>query len=248
MNVDLEYCDPFDGERNNIWMKAEHCGRYLFAADRIKALGFAEGKVLDAACADGYGTEMLCMDGWEATGADRSEDYLAIARGRQCPARFVRIDFDQEKMPFRKGELDAAVCFETIEHLDSPEQLVSEFARILRPEGLLLLSFPNAIYENTDENGNNKDPFHKHIFQLDDILLMLSPFFDVDEILGQFLCNQAYALESSAVKTGVLSLEEVSSLYRYDPASIKVFSRALAYPCNLHVDDTYSYILVARRK
>lgn len=248
MNVDLEYCDPFDGERNNIWMKAEHCGRYLFASDRIAACESAGGKVLDAACADGYGTEMLCSTGWEVTGADRSEDYLALARKRQCPARFVRVDFDLEEMPFQKDELDAVVCFETIEHLDSPGRLVSEFARILQPGGLLLLSFPNALYEKTDENGKNKDPFHKHIFPLDEILRLMNPFFEVHEILGQFLCNQAYALESGAVKAGILSQEEISALYRYDPDSVRVFSRALAYPCDLHVDDSYSYILVARRK
>lgn len=35
MNVNLEYCNPFDGNKENIWMKAEHCGRYLFASDLI---------------------------------------------------------------------------------------------------------------------------------------------------------------------------------------------------------------------
>lgn len=247
MNIDLEYCDPFDGTQENIWMKAEHCGRYLFATDYLRANGI-EGQILDAACADGYGTEMLCGPGLAVTGADRSEEYLALARKRGCPATFVQIDFDKEVMPFPEGEVQAVVCFETIEHVSYPGKLVGEFSRILRSDGLLLLSFPNALYEKLGENGYNKDPYHKHIFRMDDILQILGPSFEVLDILGQFLCNQAYALESDAIKSGALFPAEVAALYRYDPASVRIMARALAYPCRLHVDDTYSYLVIARRK
>jgi SAM-dependent methyltransferase len=246
MNVDLEYCNPFDGKQENIWMKAEHCGRYLFAADRIDAVGAA--KVLDAACADGYGTEMLCADSRDVTGADRNESYLSQGRSRFCNAEFVCLDFDRDAMPFATGELDAVVCFETIEHLEFPERLLGEFARILRPGGLLLLSFPNAAYEKLDEEGNNKDPYHKHIFRKEDVLGLLSESFDTKEVLGQFLCNQAYNSESAAIKAGLLSQEEVSALYKYDPESVRIMARTLGYPCSQHTDDSYSYIYVAYRK
>ena len=248
MNVDLEYCDPFDGSRDSIWMKIEHCGRYQFAVDRIAAMGMEHCRILDAACADGYGTEMLCRDGWQVTGADRSAEYLLSANSRGCSASFIHLDFDRNGLPFSDGEMDAVVCFETLEHLEHPGRFLAEMARVLHPEGLLLLSFPNALYEKLDENGNNKDPFHKHIFQLDDVMYMVEALFSVESILGQFLSNQAYALESKAVKAGVLSQEEVSDLYRYDAEAIRVMSRALAYPCDLHVNDSYSYLIVARRK
>lgn len=248
MNVDMEYCDPFDGTQENIWMKVEHCGRYLFAADYIRENCVAGGQILDAACADGYGTEMLCGHGLTVTGADRSEEYLALARKRKCPAKFIQLDFDEKEMPFPKGGLHAVVCFETIEHVSYPEKLLGEFARILRPEGIMLLSFPNNLYEKLDENGNNKDPYHKHIFRPDDIFRMLGTSFEILDVLGQFLCNQAYALESAAVKSGALKPAEVATLYRYDPTSIRFMARALAYPCCLHIDDTYSYLIIARKK
>jgi len=244
--VDLEYCNPFDGKQENIWMKVEHCGRYLFARDRINAVGATN--VLDAACADGYGTQMLCADARVVTGADRNESYLSLAYSKSCSAFFICLDFDRDSMPFSTGELDAVVCFETIEHLESPKRMIDEFARILRPGGLLLLSFPNAAYEKLDEDNHNKDPYHKHIFHKEDVLELLSASFDTKEVLGQFLCNQAYNSESAAVKAGLFSQEEVSALYRYDPESVRIMARTLGYPCPQHTDDSYSYIFVTYRK
>ena len=246
MNVDLEYCNPFDGRHENIWMKLEHCGRYLFARDRIDAADAT--KVLDAACADGYGTQMLCGDARDVTGADRNESYLSLARSRSCSASFVCLDFDRDSMPFGAGEMDAVVCFETIEHLEFPVRLLGEFARILRPGGILLLSFPNAAYEKLDQDGHNKDPYHKHIFSQEDVLELLSESFDTKEVLGQFLCNQAYNSESTAIKAGLLSQKQVSALYRYDPESVRIMAQTLGYPCSQHTDDSYSYIYVAYRK
>lgn len=248
MNVNLEYCNPFDGKQENIWMKAEHCGRYLFAADRINKSNATSIKVLDAACADGYGTQILCGGGRIVFGADRSDDYLAIARSRNCNASFICMDFDKESMPFHDNELDVVVCFETIEHLDFPEKLVHDFSRILHSNGLLLLSFPNATYEKLDENGKNKDPYHKHIFKLEDIVHILSKTFDIKEILGQSLCNQAYSIESAAIKSAAVSQKEISSIYRYDPKAVRILSKTLAYPCSLHVNESYSYIIVAHKK
>ena len=182
------------------------------------------------------------------TGADINEGYLDQAKARGCAASFIRLDFDCEPMPFPNDELDMIVCYETIEHLNYPQKLLAEFFRILRPGGKLLLSFPNALYEKLDESGKNKDPFHKHIFQLQEIKDMLSGAFVVDDILGQFLCNQAYVMEKSAIQSEALTPQDISSIFRYDSDAIKTFSRALAYPCNLHVDESYSYIIISHKR
>lgn len=46
MEIYFEYVNPFD-ERYNYFMRAEHLGCYYFASDF--------NKVLDVACAEGYG-------------------------------------------------------------------------------------------------------------------------------------------------------------------------------------------------
>jgi SAM-dependent methyltransferase len=48
-----------------------------------------------------------------------------------------------EGLPFADDTFDAVVCFEAIEHVADPSCVLDEFRRVLRPEGVLLISSPN---------------------------------------------------------------------------------------------------------
>ena len=106
----------------------EHVARYRFARERVR------GRVLDVACGTGYGTAML-----GAVGVDVSLDALRYAR--RHPARYVAAD--AARLPFGRGDFDAVVSFETIEHVADPARFVAECVRVLKPGGRLLVSTPN---------------------------------------------------------------------------------------------------------
>ena len=247
MNVDLEYCDPFDNEERGIWMKIEHCGRYLYACDRIASSG---GKhIIDAACADGYGTKMLALAGLEVSGLDINQDYLELARtqNKADGAFYYQVDFDNDPFPTHLTEQDAVVCFETIEHVNKPEVLLKKINKALKDGGTLLLSFPNAIFEKLDENGKNKDPFHRHIFQIGDIQTLLTDngFQTVGEPLGQSLCNMSYFYQSKYQKEGKIQEKVINGLFRYDEFAIRNYASFLGYPNHYQMSDTYSYLIEA---
>ncbi len=50
--------------------------------------------------------------------------------------------YDGKVMPFSEALFDSALCIEVLEHSEDPELLVSEMARVLRPNGTLLLTVP----------------------------------------------------------------------------------------------------------
>ena len=169
MKTNIEYCDPFDGEPENFWMKIEHCGRYLWAAERLSGEGCQS--VADIACATGYGSRILSEKINQVIGIDRSTDYIERARRstREGHIRYLCLDLDQSQLAQKLSDIDAVVCFETLEHLQHPLKALQEFHQCLRAKGLLLLSVPNERYEQLDENGQNLDPFHLHIFSPDDV-------------------------------------------------------------------------------
>lgn len=245
MKVNLEYCDPFDGTEENIWMKIEHCGRYLYACDRLVSI--RSEMVLDVACADGYGTKLLASGCSHVCGMDINEKYLEQAKSRVESGKvaFVQVDFDHCPLPVDDRSQDAVICFETIEHVGNPEHLLREIYRVLKPGGFLMLSFPNAAFEKLDENGNNKDPYHKHIFQKGEIMSMLElqGFVFNGNLLGQSLCNIAYANLSKCQKEGLIVEEEADKLFLYDETSVRTYARFLGYPNDYQVDDSYSYII-----
>lgn len=115
-----------------------HLGRYRFAA------GFSEGQtVLDAACGTGYGSAILAERAAAVTGVDISADAVAYAQAHYGSekTRFLQSPVEHTPLPDRSFSL--IVSFETIEHTLSPKAALREFARLLRPDGRLILSTPN---------------------------------------------------------------------------------------------------------
>jgi SAM-dependent methyltransferase len=119
-------------------IEAEHFARYAWASQ------FASGRrVLDAACGMAYGTAMLAAAGaTEVVGVDLDESVIAKVRAAAPPATSFEVA-DLRKLPFGDDEFDFVVCFEAIEHVPEPEVVLDQLSRVLRPEGLLLVSTPN---------------------------------------------------------------------------------------------------------
>jgi SAM-dependent methyltransferase len=131
-------------------IEAEHVARYALAAQLARGR-----RVLDAACGVGWGTGLLLAAGASgASGFDLDADAVADARRRVPLAHFVQGDLT--RLPWADRAFDLVVCFEALEHVAGQEQTLDELARVLAPDGLLLVSSPNPrVYPA----GN---PFHVH--------------------------------------------------------------------------------------
>ena len=46
------------------------------------------------------------------------------------------------EIPFEESSLDAVICSEVLEHVDSPQKSIEELIRVLKPGGILALSVP----------------------------------------------------------------------------------------------------------
>lgn len=119
----------------------EHLSRYLFAAQ------FVKGKsVLDVACGVGYGTFLLAKEGAkEVVGMDISSEAIDYAQKKYRKENVAFFRADAEKMPFKKEQFDVVVSFETIEHLKNQLAFMQEIKRVLKREGLLIISTPNTL-------------------------------------------------------------------------------------------------------
>lgn len=132
-------------------IRAEHEARYWWAAG---AVGGKE--VLDAGCGVGYGAGILAEAGASRiVGVDIAGEAIENAILRADPiGEFVVGDLEQ--LPFTPCSFDVVVCFEVIEHVHRRELVLDELRRVLRPDGVLILSSPNR---NVYLPGN---PHHVH--------------------------------------------------------------------------------------
>ncbi len=148
---------PWTGERfvpqagGNVAL--EHLHRYAFARE------LASGKdVLDIACGEGYGSAMLARVARHVVGVDISRETIehASAKYRRDNLEF-RIGSCAE-IPLGDDSLDLVVTFETIEHHDQHEAMMAEIKRVLRPNGVLIISSPDKYEYSVAPNYGN--PFH----------------------------------------------------------------------------------------
>lgn len=151
----------FTGERfvpgiDDLQLELEHFQRYY------SILPLVNNKlVLDAACGEGYGSSIIAYAAKKVTGIDIDRD--AITRAEERYSIPGKIDFLQqsvEKLSFPDKCMDVVVSFETIEHLPEEIQLhfLSEAARVLKEDGILVMSTPNKeIYSDLY---NYQNEFH----------------------------------------------------------------------------------------
>ena len=155
---------PFTGERyvpgvqGEIWL--EHWHRYLFAAR------WAAGKrVLDVACGEGYGSALLARRAAHVLGVDVAEQ--AIGHAKREYASLANVEFKQGSctaIPAADASIDVAISFETLEHIAEQEEFLAELARVLRPEGVLVISCPNKA-EYTDKRGTRNEFHVKELYR-----------------------------------------------------------------------------------
>jgi SAM-dependent methyltransferase len=172
------------GDQGEIW--CEHWHRYHYVA------ALAKGKrVLDIACGEGYGAELLARTAASVVAVDAAADVLARARSRYGDRANLEFrDGRCEAIPLEAGSVDFAVSFETLEHLENPERLLDELGRVLAPQGLLAISTPDR--EVYSDRRNYRNPHHLREYYAHEFTEVLRSRFPHVALLGQRL--DAYSL------------------------------------------------------
>ena len=96
-------------------------------------------RALDVGCGTGALAYVLAPLVGEVVGVDASEDYLDAAR-EGAPEGCTFVTGDAEALPFPYGDFDLVGCLRVLHHVQRPELVVSEIARVTRPGGRILLA------------------------------------------------------------------------------------------------------------
>lgn len=117
-------------------IRRDHVARYEFACS---ILGSGK-RIIDLACGVGYGAAMLADNGNHVIAVDRDMEAIEYGATHYARNAVTFMCADAENIRDFEGARDAAVCFETIEHLADPLPML-EALRDAAP--LLIASVPN---------------------------------------------------------------------------------------------------------
>ena len=144
--------------------------------DRLPA-----GRVLDFGCSWGYNVFQLRSAGYDALGFEISLPRAKFGR-EQLGVEILDQLEDMDKIP--TASLDGILASHVLEHLLSLKEIFTNFARILKPNGVLMVLVPNGGGAAAREMGVRWTPLinEKHTLALDRTFFEknLAPFgFDV---------------------------------------------------------------------
>ena len=102
---------------------------------------------LDAGCGTGVLTRWLARRGCRVVGVDAASEMLAAARSAAAEKYSDRLSFVRvltiAHLAIEDRSLDGILCSSVLEYVPDPSACLTEFARVLKPGGLLLVSVPN---------------------------------------------------------------------------------------------------------
>lgn len=178
----------FTGERvvegstpKRIWL--DHISRYEFAIRYVK-----EKNVLDISCGTGYGSRYLYDAGAaRVIGVDTSSETIDFARTEYQINELKFKIGDIQHIDFPENYFDVITCFETIEHIQNQARAFMEIRRVLKAEGLLIISSPNRKLTSPgkliDDRPDN--PFHTKEYSTEEFISVLENYFEILEVYGQ---------------------------------------------------------------
>ena len=132
----------------------DHQCRYRWVASKIER----SDTILDAICGVGYGSYIMAIrHPKEIQAFDVCQDAIDYANKYYSRQNIVYHTSDCHEISFQDNYFSKIVCFEAIEHIERPEEFLSNLRKWLSPQGTLYISSPN---ETVNPFSKERYPFH----------------------------------------------------------------------------------------
>lgn len=107
----------------------------------------ANKKVLDAGCGTGWFAGAANKRKANVTAMDIGPDLLQKV-SKKYP-NISTVEGSVMNMPFSDNSFDIVISSEVIEHVENPEKAIAEISRVLKPNGIAIITTPNIFWKWT---------------------------------------------------------------------------------------------------
>jgi 2-polyprenyl-3-methyl-5-hydroxy-6-metoxy-1,4-benzoquinol methylase len=235
-----------DVPEENYWFR-RHLVVYEWIAARVAGL-----RVIDMACGEGYGADVLARSAQSVVGVDANPEAHEHARLRY---RRANLSFARELVDTFSEPADAVVFLQTVEHLQDPAATLAHFRTLVADGqasaggGLVFVSTPNVLTlapKGAERSGN---PWHVHEYRAEEFERLCRSCFSEVSMYGLYHARMLRAHEL-ALRLGWDALHPrlrlTGRFYDWFTPSISVSDFALRDAGEARLDAALDFVAVCR--
>jgi SAM-dependent methyltransferase len=242
-----------DVPEENYWFR-RHLVVYEWIAARVGGL-----RVLDMACGEGYGSDVLARSAASVVGVDANPEAHEHARLRY---RRANLRFERDLVDSFSEAADAVAFLQTVEHLADPAATLTHFRALVdgsgasagggtsaQGGGVVFVSTPNVLTLAPKGAPRSGNPWHVHEYRVEEFERLCASCFSRVEMYGLYHARKLRAHEL-ALRLGWDALHarlRLSGRFydRFTPA-IAVSDFALRPAARAKLDAALDFLAVCR--
>ncbi|MEJ7894578.1 MAG: class I SAM-dependent methyltransferase [Solirubrobacteraceae bacterium] len=181
-----------DVPAENYWYR-RHLAVYEWIAERAWGR-----RVVDLACGEGYGSEVLARTARSVVGVDANPDAFEHARAKYT-TRTTR--FERGLIDGWQGDVDCVVFLQTIEHVEDPDATLAHVRELVGTGGVAFVSTPNVLTLAPPGAKKSGNPWHVREYRADEFRELCERHFGHVDVFGVFHARKL-AWHALALKLG----------------------------------------------
>jgi 2-polyprenyl-3-methyl-5-hydroxy-6-metoxy-1,4-benzoquinol methylase len=182
-----------DVPEENYWFR-RHLAVYEWIAERVRGL-----RVVDMACGEGYGAELIARAGaYSVVGVDANPEAHEHARLRY---RRPNLRFVRDMVETFDERCDAIVFLQTIEHVQDPAAILERFRALHSAGGTSYVSTPNVLTLAPKGAERSDNPWHVREYRPEEFDALCAAHAGRHELYGLFHARKL-ALHQAALRLG----------------------------------------------
>jgi hypothetical protein len=231
-----------DVPEENYWYR-RHLTVYEWIAARVGGV-----RVIDMACGEGYGSDVLADSAASVVGVDANPEAHEHARLRY---RRENLRFARDLVETFPEQADAVVFLQTIEHLQDPGAVLTHFRSLVgeSEKGVVFVSTPNVLTLAPKGAERSDNPWHVHEYRSGEFEKLCRGTFGSVEMYGLFHARKLH-IHALALKLGWdwvhPRLRLTKPFYNWFTPAIAASDFALRPAADADLDKALDFIAVCR--
>lgn len=229
-----------DVPEENYWFR-RHLVVYEWIASQVGGR-----RVIDMACGEGYGSNVLAEVASSVVGVDANPEAHEHAKLRY---RRQNLSFERDLIETFSAPAEAVVFLQTIEHLQDPGAALTHFKALAGEGGIVFLSTPNVRTLAPKGAERSDNPWHVHEYTAQEFDSLCREHFTSVEMHGLFHARKLRAHEH-ALRLGWDSVHKrlrvTKPFYRWFTPAITVRDFALRAGTVPELERALDFVAVCR--